>query len=88
MAILNVRIEAQLKHAADRIFESLGFDTESALRIFLHAAVREQGMPFAFSLDEHLCVDLIHALEEIESGRVLYGPFKSGEETVKSMLKD
>ena len=56
MAILNVRIEAQLKHAADRLFESLGFDTESALRIFLHAAVREQGMPFAFSFG-HSTVD-------------------------------
>jgi DNA-damage-inducible protein J len=43
---LQVRIDETLKQKADALFEELGFDTPTAVRIFLAKAVEWEGMPF------------------------------------------
>ena len=42
-ALLQVRIEESLKDDAARLFESLGIDTSTAVRMFLKRAVMENG---------------------------------------------
>lgn len=46
MANLQVRLTDDLKAQADTLFASLGFDTSTAVRIFLTAAVEYNGLPF------------------------------------------
>ena len=43
MANLQVRLGDDLKAQADALFASLGFDTSTAVRIFLTAAVEQDG---------------------------------------------
>lgn len=44
--LIQVKVEKDLKKEADGLFENLGFDTSTAIRIFLKQAVRWNGLPF------------------------------------------
>ena len=48
--LLQVRVEDSLKEDAARIFEELGIDTSTAVRMFLKRAVMENGIPFSMTL--------------------------------------
>jgi addiction module RelB/DinJ family antitoxin len=44
--VLQVRVDDKLKAAADSVFASMGFDTSTAVRMFLTAAVETRSIPF------------------------------------------
>lgn len=46
-----VRIDPCLKLEADAIFSELGITFSTAITTFLHAVVRERGMPFEMKLE-------------------------------------
>lgn len=45
-ALIQVRVDDELKREADELFTDLGFDTPTAIRIFLKHAVKRHGLPF------------------------------------------
>ena len=45
-ALIQVRVDEDIKHKADALFAYLGFDTPTAIRIFLNHSIRREGMPF------------------------------------------
>lgn len=49
-SLLQVRVEESLKDEAARVFESLGIDTSTAVRMFLKRAVMDNGIPFRMTL--------------------------------------
>lgn len=49
-SLLQVRVEDSLKDEAARVFERLGIDTSTAVRMFLKRAVMENGIPFRMTL--------------------------------------
>ena len=49
-SLLQVRVEDYLKEQAAAIFENLGIDTSTAVRMFLKRAVMENGIPFRMTL--------------------------------------
>lgn len=44
--VLQVRIDENLKNEAQALFDNLGLDIPTAIRIFLKKAVNEKGIPF------------------------------------------
>ena len=46
MATLQVRMDDNMKVAADSLFNSLGLDTSTAVRIFISASLDNNGLPF------------------------------------------
>lgn len=48
--LLQVRVEETLKDDAAKVFEDLGIDTSTAVRMFLKRAVMENGIPFRMTL--------------------------------------
>lgn len=44
--VLQVRIDEKLKDEASEIFENLGMDLPTAIRVFLKRSVAERGIPF------------------------------------------
>ena len=50
-SIVQFRIEDDLKVQATEIFEKLGLDLSTALRIFLKRSVAVRGIPFSMTLD-------------------------------------
>ena len=49
-SLLQVRVEDSLKDEAARVFENLGIDTSTAVRMFLKRAVMDNGIPFRMTL--------------------------------------
>lgn len=49
-SLLQVRVDDSLKNEAAQVFERLGIDTSTAIRIFLKRAVMENGIPFKMTL--------------------------------------
>lgn len=44
--LIQVRVDDSLKKEADALFSDLGFDTPTAIRIFLKQAIKRHGLPF------------------------------------------
>ena len=49
-SLLQVRVEDSLKEEAAGVFEKLGIDTSTAVRMFLKRSVMENGIPFRMTL--------------------------------------
>lgn len=87
MATLQIRIDDKLKKEADALFSSLGLDTTTAVRIFLNAAVENEGIPFLVRR-QTVPVSLRDAIYDSRFRVNLNGPFDSAEEAVSSMLEE
>lgn len=64
---LNVRIDKDIKKAAEEVYAELGFNMSTAINMFLRASIRKGGIPFDLTLD----VPNKETLEAIEEGRRL-----------------
>lgn len=62
---LNVRIDKDIKKAAEEVYAELGFNMSTAINMFLRASIRKGGIPFDLKLD----VPNKETLEAIEEGR-------------------
>ena len=51
-SVLQVRVEESLRAQAAAIYEELGIDLQTAVRIFLKRSVKENGLPFEMTLTE------------------------------------
>lgn len=76
MAVLQVRVDDELKSQASAIFEELGMDLSTAIRMFLKKSVSEKGIPFETTLDE----------KNIEFGRLIRRLQKHSEEIGNSEM--
>lgn len=45
-AVLQTRVDTKTKQEAERLFESLGLDMTTAIRLFLRQAINQQRIPF------------------------------------------
>ena len=90
MATIQVRVDDKVKADADALFSALGLDTSTAVRIFIAAALENNGIPFAVKLprERRPNAELRKAMEDIELERNLHGPYSTGEEAVLSMLEE
>jgi len=87
MATFQMTLDDDFKANADELFEDLGLDTQTAIRIFLKACIARNGIPFAvkhYKMPE----DLQEAIHDARTRKNLYGPFDTAEEAVASMLGD
>ena len=87
MANLQISISEELKAQADSLFASLGFDTSTAVRIFLTVAVENNGLPFEV---RHRIVpeNIRQAVNESRNRVNLNGPYNTAEEAVAAMMEE
>ena len=50
-SLIQVRVDEDFRKEVDCLFADLGFDTPTAIRIFLKQAVKQRGLPFAVRTD-------------------------------------
>lgn len=87
MANLQIRLNDELKSQADELFASLGFDTSTAVRIFLTAALEHNGLPFEVK-HKSLSQEMQQAIYDSRNRMNLYGPYDTAEDAVNAMLED
>ena len=80
MAQLNMRLDDELKKESSEIFDSLGMDLTTGIKIYLTKVVREKGIPFDLTLPQS---DLDEALKDMENGN--YKTFSSKEDLLKDL---
>lgn len=49
---ISIRVDEDVKRAADILFDELGLNLSSAINVFLRQAVREQAIPFKVTLND------------------------------------
>lgn len=48
-SIIRIRIDEETKKEADILFQDLGMDTSTAIRVFLRQSIKRGGIPFEVS---------------------------------------
>lgn len=64
---INVRVDDELKEKSREVFDDLGLDLSTGIKIYLKQVVLRQGIPFDVTLEKS---DIESALEDIEAGRI------------------
>jgi len=80
-------MDEKLKKDFDKFCEDLGLTMTAAINMFIKTVVREQKIPFELSLHTPNA-ETLAAIDDIEHGRNLIGPFETVEEAMKAMLED
>jgi len=87
MVTIQIRVDDDMKNAADSLFSNLGLDTSTVVRMFLSASIAREGLPFAVRLQKPNS-DLHEAIEDTHNRRNLHGPYKTAEEAVAAMPEE
>ena len=64
---LNIRIDKEIKEAAEKIYSGLGLNMTTAINMFLRASIRESGIPFDLKLN----IPSYETIKAIEEGRMI-----------------
>ena len=54
-SVVQVRVDTALKEQAAKIFEDLGIDLSTAIRMFLKRSVLDNGIPFSMTRPKNNC---------------------------------
>ena len=74
--VIQVRVDEDLKRGAEQLFQEMGLDLPSAVRLFLKQAILHNGIPFAISgadgfyNDKNLQV-LAESIRQLDTGRTV-----------------
>ncbi len=79
---INIRMDKDVKNAAEKIFNELGLNMTTAINIFLRKAIQEQGIPF----DVKLNIPNETTLKAIEEGKSLTSTAFSNIDDLKKAL--
>ena len=66
---VNIRIEPQVKKAAETVFKKLGLTPSQAVKMFYRQAVLQQGLPFSVNIPNRETLKAMRELEEGEDAR-------------------
>ena len=83
-SIVQFRIDDDLKAQATEIYEKLGLDLSTALRIFLKRSVAVRGIPFSMTLDNEPSVSFAEDEEVMKLSEQL---MDSNNEVYKELAK-
>jgi len=82
-ALIQVRVDKDLKNDIDELFSNLGLDTSTAIRMFLKQVERRRGLPFDVKMPQRMPLDydalsrdqidaeLEKGLTDLKAGRVI-----------------
>lgn len=72
MSTIQVRIDEKIKKSAKKILDKLGLDFSSAIKIYMHQIVTNQGIPFKILTENGLTLEqeaaINRAAEEAKRG--------------------
>ncbi len=66
-SLIQLRVDDKLKEEATNLYEKLGLDLPTAIRMFLTRSVQEEGVPFKMTLkkDSYKAEAAVRAMREI-----------------------
>lgn len=84
---ISIRLNNDLKRNFDNLCNELGFNMSTAITMFIKAAVREQGIPFALSLNDYN-KETQKVIKDANEGIGLSKAYNSVDDMMNDILKD
>lgn len=85
-ATLQIRVEDNLKEQAMALFERLGLDLPTAIRIFLKKSVAENGVPFEIKEKPRVSANGLEALYTLNAEAIKNGKAGMTEEEIEAEI--
>ena len=85
-ATLQIRVEDNLKEQAMALFERLGLDLPTAIRIFLKKSVAENGVPFEIKEKPRVSANGLEALYALNAEALKNGRAGMTEEEIEAEI--
>ena len=84
---MTVRLDKNIKKAAQSIYSELGIDMTTAINVFLRQSIRSKGFPFDVTIDQPNSITL-KAMEDTQNNVDMHGPFNTVKELMESLNAD
>lgn len=89
---IQVRIDSTLKKQADQVFDEIGLDMPTAIRIFLKKVVISKSIPFELTSSKLTVNGFTEEFEnevlEAAKEKDYIGPFDNAEDAIKALRKN
>ena len=84
---MTIRIDKNFKKEIDMLFKNLGINTTSAIMMFLKQCEREQGLPFAATMNvpNNRLIEALEESENIINGKVKAKRYKNFDELLEDI---
>ena len=83
---VNFRVDENVKREAEFLFDDLGISMTTAMNMFLRACLRCNGLPLDLYLKPN--EETLQAIEDVNNGKNLLGPFYSVDELMEALNED
>ena len=70
MAVINIRVNDEVKKEAEIIFKSLGLNMSVAMNLFLKKCINENGIPFDLKLPNNETIEALEETNKILNGNI------------------
>jgi len=73
---LTIRIDEDIKHEAETLFNKIGLNMSTAINVFFRQAIRVQAIPFELKAyddyyNDHNMKRILESIEQAKSGQVI-----------------
>ena len=85
MAVINIRVNDEVKKEAETIFKSLGLNMSVAMNLFLKKCINENGIPFDLKLPNNETIEALEETNKILNGDIERKSYKNVDELFEDL---
>ena len=85
MAVINIRVNDEVKKEAETIFKSLGLKMSVTINLFLKKCINENGMPFDLKIPNKETIEAMEETNKILNGDIERKSYKNVDELFEDL---
>ena len=85
MAVINIRVNDEVKKEAESIFKSLGLNMSVAMNLFLKKCINEKGIPFDLKIPNKETIEAMEETNKILNGDIERKSYKNVDELFEDL---
>lgn len=89
MAIINIRIDSDIKQSAEAVFKKIGITPTMAITLFYYQVIRTNSIPFELKaeLPNETTIKAINEIDKMKQNPDKYKTFNNADELIEETLK-
>ena len=85
MAVINIRVNDEVKKEAETIFKALALNMSVAMNLFLKKCINENGIPFDLKLPNNETIEALEETNKILNGDIERKSYKNADELFEDL---
>ena len=85
MAVINIRVNDEVKKEAETIFKALGLNMSVAMNLFLKKCINENGIPFDLKVPNKETIEAMEETNKILNGDIERKSYKNADELFEDL---